>query len=249
MIRLQSTLKTVRSTTSTGCAIFQVRTLAHGQISDIGNTIGWDGYVFNAETANYTVRHRHYSTELGRWLERDPIGYVEGGNLYCYASSRPFSFVDPTGLFGIFDCDDECSPVGAIRVTEVELKIVPGGANPAYYKSINTLLGLCGKTCYLGKKGAQGLGKFAKAYATLIDFNVYVEFESEKCVSTPCWCFWENNEWEEQPETVWKCPLPGMGGATGLFSVPYQGRKEAAKSVQKCIALFLATHPSAKGMI
>jgi len=42
--------------------------------SDVGNTIGWDGYVFNPETGEYTVRHRQYNTELGRWLERDPAG-------------------------------------------------------------------------------------------------------------------------------------------------------------------------------
>jgi len=50
--------------------------LPAGQISssNVGSTIGWDGYVFNAETGEYTVRFRHYNTELGRWLERDPLG-------------------------------------------------------------------------------------------------------------------------------------------------------------------------------
>ena len=38
----------------------------------IDNQIGYDGYVFNQETAQYLVRHRSYDTTLGRWLERDP---------------------------------------------------------------------------------------------------------------------------------------------------------------------------------
>ena len=47
--------------------------LAKGLISDpsVDNQIGWDGYVFNAETQQYHVRNRCYSPDLGRWLERD----------------------------------------------------------------------------------------------------------------------------------------------------------------------------------
>jgi len=87
--------------------------------SDVGSTIGWDGYVFNAETAEYTVRHRHYNTELGRWLERDPLSvpsstaakprisrvYRDGMNLYGYAREQPISRRDPHGLAS---CMDTC---------------------------------------------------------------------------------------------------------------------------------------------
>lgn len=51
--------------------------LPAGRVSDISgtgpdNVIGWDGYVFNAESGLYTVRFRTYETGLGRWMERDP---------------------------------------------------------------------------------------------------------------------------------------------------------------------------------
>ncbi len=40
-----------------------------------------------------------YSTSLGRFLERDPIGYSEDGmNLYEADRSNPTNFVDPMGL-------------------------------------------------------------------------------------------------------------------------------------------------------
>ncbi|MEE8154258.1 MAG: hypothetical protein V3T53_04785 [Phycisphaerales bacterium] len=49
--------------------------LAKGLLSDpsVDNQIGWDGYVFNAETRQYCVRNRTYDPIQGRWLERDPL--------------------------------------------------------------------------------------------------------------------------------------------------------------------------------
>ncbi|MCW5763649.1 MAG: RHS repeat-associated core domain-containing protein [Phycisphaeraceae bacterium] len=62
------------------------------------NEVGYAGYRFNCEEQIYCVRFRHYSPRLGRWIERDPAGYVDGGNLYQYGSSDPIMFVDPSGL-------------------------------------------------------------------------------------------------------------------------------------------------------
>ena len=75
--------------------------LAAGQISDPdgpANTIGYSGYVFNPEAMIYTVRHRHYEPMLGRFMEADPRGYVDGMNLYQYAKGRPLCYTDPSGL-------------------------------------------------------------------------------------------------------------------------------------------------------
>ncbi len=62
------------------------------------NTIGWDGYIVNPATAGYLVRHRTYLPPLGRWGERDPIGYADALNLFQTVGSRPIKFVDPQGL-------------------------------------------------------------------------------------------------------------------------------------------------------
>jgi len=82
--------------------------LATGELSNatVQNTIGWDGYVFNAETREYLVRYRCYSPTLGRWLERDPIGYIGGMSLYQYSSSRSPLLIDPYGL--VDDCPRDC---------------------------------------------------------------------------------------------------------------------------------------------
>ena len=62
------------------------------------NSIGYAGYVFNAEREDYSVRFRVYSPELGRWMQRDPIGYADGSNRYGYSSFSPIIYNDPSGL-------------------------------------------------------------------------------------------------------------------------------------------------------
>jgi len=49
-------------------------------------------------TGLYHVRHRMYHPTLGRWIQRDPIGYADGMSLYEYAGSSPVGGVDPSGL-------------------------------------------------------------------------------------------------------------------------------------------------------
>jgi RHS repeat-associated protein len=54
--------------------------------------------MFNDESGLYTVRFRSYSPTLGRWLERDPAGYVDGMDLYEYLRGEPTLMLDPEGL-------------------------------------------------------------------------------------------------------------------------------------------------------
>ncbi|MCC7389636.1 MAG: hypothetical protein IT431_12805 [Phycisphaerales bacterium] len=78
--------------------------LAKGLVSDPdgpNSPIGYDGYVFNAETKLYTVRNRHYEPVAGRWMERDPIGYLDATSLYEYGASSPLVILDPTGLYSL----------------------------------------------------------------------------------------------------------------------------------------------------
>jgi len=62
------------------------------------NSIGYAGYVFNAEREDYTVRFRVLTTELGRWRQRDPAGYLGGPTLYAYSVDNPTARTDPMGL-------------------------------------------------------------------------------------------------------------------------------------------------------
>ena len=72
--------------------------------SAIGNPYLFTGRQLDEETGLYFYRARHYDTEKGRFLQRDPQGYVDGVNLYEYVRSRPTFSTDPSGELTICYC-------------------------------------------------------------------------------------------------------------------------------------------------
>ena len=62
---------------------------------------GWE-FLFHAEfrdadTGWYNYGYRYYSTELGRWLARDPIGEQGGINLYAMVGNDTVNWMDSFG--------------------------------------------------------------------------------------------------------------------------------------------------------
>ena len=58
------------------------------------------GYYLDRETGLYLCQHRFYDPANGRWLNRDPIGYAGGTNVYGYCASGPMNRIDEFGLEG-----------------------------------------------------------------------------------------------------------------------------------------------------
>ncbi len=56
------------------------------------------GYRADAETGLLLLGQRYYDPASGRFLNRDPIGYEGGTNLYAYGEDDPIDSIDPTGL-------------------------------------------------------------------------------------------------------------------------------------------------------
>ena len=63
---------------------------------------------YDPATTLHHFRNRDYSAELGRWVQQDPLGYVDGGNLYQYAKLNPMGYRDPSGLAAEMMC--KCGP-------------------------------------------------------------------------------------------------------------------------------------------
>jgi RHS repeat-associated protein len=55
----------------------------------------------DTETDLYYYGYRYYSSELGRWLNRDPIEEEGGLNLYGYVGSNPINNIDYLGWYGL----------------------------------------------------------------------------------------------------------------------------------------------------
>jgi RHS repeat-associated protein len=70
-----------------------------------GNGSPWgynaqSGYYTDRETGLILCTYRYYDPEEGRFINRDPIGYEGGSNLYAYTDGNSTNDVDPDGTSG-----------------------------------------------------------------------------------------------------------------------------------------------------
>ena len=62
------------------------------------NPYRWNGEPLDAESGLTYMRNRYYQSSTGRFVQRDPISYAGGLNLYGFCSSDPINASDPSGL-------------------------------------------------------------------------------------------------------------------------------------------------------
>jgi len=60
---------------------------------------GYTGHQWDSYLQQYYAPYRYYSPVASRWLTRDPLGYVDGMNMYAYVRGNPVMGVDPMGGF------------------------------------------------------------------------------------------------------------------------------------------------------
>jgi RHS repeat-associated protein len=88
----------------------------------------FQGGRYDATSELYDFRNREYSPALGRWLEQDPAGYVDGASLYQFVRSRPIDLVDPLGLQTDPDRKNrEMRDLQHIRITRPGTRIAEDG--------------------------------------------------------------------------------------------------------------------------
>jgi len=94
----------------------------------LNNRKGYAGYEHDESLTMYHVRHRVYRPDLGRWMTRDPLGYVDGMGLYEYVRGMAVRGRDPSGLARAVPCvPGQCvvfKDPGAIP------EVPPGHGNP-----------------------------------------------------------------------------------------------------------------------
>ncbi len=91
-------------------------------------TILYCGYKLEETSDLYYCRYRLLNVLLGQWTQRDPLVYIEGNNLYAYATGKPPINTDPFGTFcstktmtiacpasAQIDCIKQCAPYAGIK--------------------------------------------------------------------------------------------------------------------------------------
>ncbi|MBL8013328.1 MAG: hypothetical protein JNN05_05720 [Candidatus Omnitrophica bacterium] len=103
------------------------------------NPFTYTGREYDTESGNYYYRARYYNPTLGRFLQRDPIGYADGMNLYKYVQNNTTNYIDPSGNlttpFGWVDAGEEA---GSDSLTYWAEKAA-GAKNPFYGGFYNTM--------------------------------------------------------------------------------------------------------------
>jgi RHS repeat-associated protein len=64
------------------------------------------GHDWNPASNLYFAPFRYYSPQTTRWLVRDPLGIVDGPNLYSYVKMDPVNGIDLLGLAAKVSCQD-----------------------------------------------------------------------------------------------------------------------------------------------
>lgn len=65
--------------------------------STVRNRHTYTGRLLETDTGLIQFRNRYMSPTLGRFVHRDPLGYIDGMSQTVYASTNPMSLVDPMG--------------------------------------------------------------------------------------------------------------------------------------------------------
>jgi RHS repeat-associated protein len=89
-------------TDSSGNIVAQYGYDPYGQATKLQGSLDADfqyaGMYMHGRSGLNLTWFRQYSSQLGRWLSRDPIGESAGSNLYSYCGNNPMSGIDTLGL-------------------------------------------------------------------------------------------------------------------------------------------------------
>jgi RHS repeat-associated protein len=92
----------------------------------LGNPWMYTGRFHDEESGLEYYRARYYSTSIGRFLQRDPLGIAATASLYAYASSSPATRVDPLGLKDSPPTKARKAAYAAVKDAKYEMKYCTG---------------------------------------------------------------------------------------------------------------------------
>lgn len=190
-------------------------------------TYRYSGKECDNSTGLYYYGTRYYVSWLGRWLNPDPAGTVDGLNLYAFVGGGPISKMDDTGGFGVWAALKGAAVVtGAALLAGVSAPVVIGAAVVGA-----TIAG----TIYNGQEKTAATtmtdirqdhaGEFGVAYSTLNWKGVFKGFEVTKPSS---WVKTTKKMFEDGHATSIYVSTRGTVSTTGMDDNGYVVSKHSA---------------------
>ncbi|MBI4712082.1 MAG: hypothetical protein HY762_02065 [Planctomycetes bacterium] len=93
-------------------------------VENVVNRYTYTGREHDSESGLDDYRERKYSSSIGRFNRRDPIGYKGGINLYGYVVNNPINLTDPFGEKVKYNITFHAKPVNVTKTAKEITKIV-----------------------------------------------------------------------------------------------------------------------------
>lgn len=140
--------------------------------SAIGNEVLFTGRSYNAESGLYDYRARAMNPNIGRFVQVDPLLYVDGMNGLSYVNNNSVGFIDPLG-YKSSDCNSNSKPI----IKAPSGPIMTSGDRPMDYKQPDPKSVFCIEHPYVcGIQGeGHGEGCLVGGIGACLDLGIAVD--------------------------------------------------------------------------
>ncbi len=111
------------------------------------------GYRIDPAVGLFIVRHRWYCPTLGVWIQRDPVGWSAGANVYEYCNGNAISITDATGLLAVADDLIVIVVLGVILILALIggywVVVNPPSGPPIQCPDVCAAIAACAASCWL----------------------------------------------------------------------------------------------------
>ena len=101
-VRTDHIARPVFATNASGTVVWEASYLPFGGVQSAtgGPDLRFPGQWFQSESGLHQNWMRDYDPTLGRYLQADPLGLIDGASVYSYVKQNPGRYVDPRGERG-----------------------------------------------------------------------------------------------------------------------------------------------------
>ena len=195
------------------------------------------GHEYDYETNMYWAPYRYYRPDMLRWISRDPLGMVDGPNVYGYVGGRTVMHIDPTGAWAAamaLGCAINAATEGATCF--MGTSVSGDSSTDCARKALCGCLGGAAGGLFSFLPGVGGMvGKFAHGLGGSAAASVFGTLGGAVQGMGTCMCnqVFEKGKDAFSSKSLSCCASQGGGGALGGLLGGFAGSARAAGSASR----------------